>query len=138
VRRPTFPELSARIGRRIPGRGVLWAAIALVFAAWLGVAFAGALAETAATRARLAQEQAVNDALRARIAAGEREIALLDDRGFLDQLVRGWGLGAGRERGFRLADGAPSPAPLPALPGAPEAAPDPGFLGDLLRVVAGA
>ncbi|GEM_PF-6916426 len=128
----------ARIGGRIPGRAALWALVALILAGWLAFAFAGVLGESAELRERVARERAVNEEMRARAEAGAREIALLDDEGFLDQLARAWGLGAGRERAFSLADPDAPPAPLPQLPGAPEPAPEPGILDDLLRVLTGA
>lgn len=128
----------ARIGGRIPGRAALWAVVAVILAGWLVIAFSGVLGESAELRERVARERAINEEMRARADAGAREIALLDDDGFLDQLARAWGLGAGRERAFSLADHEAPALPLPQLAGAPPAAPEPGLLDDLLRVLAGA
>lgn len=131
-------ERITRIGGRIPGRAAVWSVVALVLAGWLLVAFAGVLGESADLRERVARERAINEEMRARAEAGAREIALLDDDGFLDQLARAWGLGAGRERAFSLADPEAPAFPLPQLAGAPPAEPEPGIVNDLLRVLAGA
>jgi len=86
-------------------------AVGLVIAVWLLVVFAGALADASEQAARLAREQAVNDALTARVVAGSAEVVTIQERSFLEFMARSYGMGQSRERPFSLAPGAP-PAPL--------------------------
>ena len=132
IPRISGPALIAGARRAAPAVAVIGLVAGLV------VLFAGPLGEGSAAHRRAVAEQAVNDELRARIAAGEREIALLDDRTFLDQLARSWMLAGERERGFSLAPGAP--APIDVIPVGEVSGSDgsPGFLDDLVRTIAGA
>ena len=113
-----------------------------IVAIGLGVAvaalFSGPLGESSSTHRRALEEQAINDDLTSRIAAGEREIVLLGDRSFLDQLARGWGLGVERERGFALQVGAPPPPEIRPVGEDLSRDVGDGVLADLVRTIAGA
>lgn len=129
--------LPARAAVVAAGRRALPVVGAAAAVVGLAALFAGPLGEASTVHQRAVAEQAENDALQARIAAGEREIALLADRTYLDQLARGWGLGLERERGFALEPGAPPPDEIrPVGEDLTRSAGD-GVVGDLVRTVFG-
>jgi hypothetical protein len=90
-------------------------AVGVVVGVWLILVFANALADASEQSARLAREQAVNDALQARVEAGAGEIATIQQRSFLDFLARGYSMGEREERTFALAAGAPPPPVMTPL-----------------------
>jgi hypothetical protein len=89
--------------------------VGLVVAAWLLIVFANALADASEQNARLAREQAVNDALKERLVQGAAELELVQGRTFQDFLARGYGMGVPAEKPFARAPGAPPPAPMTPL-----------------------
>jgi cell division protein FtsB len=89
--------------------------MALLVCVWLVVIFGRALAEANSLTARLADEQAVNDQLRARVEAGRREIVLVQTAAFTDFEARLFGWGKPGERAFALEPGAPSPPAITPL-----------------------
>jgi cell division protein FtsB len=110
------PPRSVAIEQR---RGIERRSVVIVVAVglvgWLLIVFAGALADAAAVRDEARRELAVNEDLRARVAAGEAEIALIGERAFLDHLARAFGMGEPGERAFSLAPGAPPPPSMRPL-----------------------
>jgi cell division protein FtsB len=111
--------------------------MALLVSVWLVVIFGRALAEANSLTARLAQEQSVNDELRARVEAGRREISLAQTAAVLDFEARLFGMGRPGEKPFALDPGAPPPPALARLgnesPPPPPSAP----LDDWLRLLVG-
>jgi cell division protein FtsB len=91
----------------------------LVVGIWLVVVFGHALADANTINADAARARAENDALRARVEAGRREIAFIQTDTFLSLEARAYGMGRRGERAFALEPGAPSPPPLVPLGGEP-------------------
>jgi len=119
-------------------RRTLALVVALVVCAWLVVVFGQALASSNALAARQVHEQAVNDDLRARVAAGRAEITYMQTDPFLAFTSRAFGFGVPNERPFALADGAPPPPSITPLGGGSEASPPPTTpLEDWLRLLLG-
>ena len=122
----------SRLERRSAG-----IACAAVVGVWLLVVFAGALADASDQAARLAKEQAINDQLQARVAAGDAEIDAIAQRSFMDLLARGYGMGATAERPFSLAPGAPPPPVMVPLGRSTAQAPPTTPFEDWMRLLIG-
>jgi hypothetical protein len=112
--------------------------MAMLVCVWLVVIFGRALAEANSLTARLAQEQSVNEQLRARVEAGRREITLVQTAAFRDFEARLFGWGRPGERPFALEPGGPSPAPLTPLGNESAAPPASTPLDDWLTLLFGA
>jgi cell division protein FtsB len=112
--------------------------MSLLVCAWLVVIFGRALAEANTLTARLAQEQGVNEQLRARVEAGRREITLVQTAAFLDFEARIFGMGASGEKPFALEAGAPSPPAITPLGNESPAPPTSTPLDDWLTLLFGA
>jgi len=114
---PAGPARRPAAGRSVR-RSHLGLAVVVLVGLWLVLVFGSALSElNEASRraAALAVEQAT---LEARLAAGERELELVQTDAFQRMQARAHGLGRSGEHAFALEAGAPSPPPVTPLGGA--------------------
>jgi hypothetical protein len=88
---------------------------AVATAAWLLIVFAGVIADAGDQGARAAEAKSINDAKRAQLEAGQRELELVRSRAFLDLRSRAFGLGETGERVFAIQLQAPPPPVLVPL-----------------------
>jgi cell division protein FtsB len=100
--------------RRAPivGRHLLASAIALLVVVTLLAVFAGTLTRSTGTEARAEQVQAEITAMEHRVEAGEAALDFIKSDAYLNWAARLNGYGRPDEQPFRLADGAPAPAPI--------------------------
>ena len=85
--------------------------IGVLLAGWIVIVFARQVTEAAAATNRAEAMVATNAAKRDEIGALERELGSIQQRQFVLQQARGYGLGGSKEISFSLAAGAP---PLPS------------------------
>jgi hypothetical protein len=95
-------------------RGVATAMLVLL-AGWLVFIFAGALGEANEAERRADVLRAEIAELERKVDAGASETEFVRRPAFLELQARAFGMGRIGERPFALADGAPSPPPLPLL-----------------------
>ena len=93
--------------------------VLLLVSIWLVAVFGRALAEANTLAERQAQEQQINDQLRARVNAGRAEISYIQTAPFLHFESRAYGMGGPGEHAFALATDAPPPPSLTPLGGDP-------------------
>ena len=79
----------------------------VIVGAWLLAVFGSALARSDAIEQEARVVRAENAALAERIAAGRREVDLIQTEGFLSIRARAYGMGAPGERPFGLSPDAP-------------------------------
>ena len=103
------PRRSWSARRRLVGLILLFAA------AWTGFVIAGSLARANDLETRLTDDRARTLALKARVEAGQAEIAFVQTEVFLGQASRGLGCGTDGEQSFALPDHAPPPPPIPIV-----------------------
>jgi len=82
-------------------------ALGVLLAAWIVIVFARQVSEASAATGRAEAMVATNAERRAQIAGLERELEQIQQRPFVLQQARGYGLGGSREIPFSLAGGAP-------------------------------
>jgi hypothetical protein len=85
--------------------------IGVLLAGWIIIVFARQVTEAAAATGRAEAMVATNAAKRDQIDSLERELGSIQQRQFVLQQARGYGLGGSKEISFSLAAGAP---PLPS------------------------
>ncbi len=85
--------------------------IGVLLAGWIVIVFARQVTEAAAATTKAEAMVATNAAKRDEIDALERELGSIQQRQFVLQQARGYGLGGSKEISFSLAAGAP---PLPS------------------------
>lgn len=85
--------------------------IGVLLAAWIIILFARQVTDAAAATSRAEAMIATNETKRTEIDALERELGSIQQRPFVLQQARGYGLGSSKEISFTLAAGAP---PLPS------------------------
>jgi cell division protein FtsB len=90
-------------------------AVGLILAIWFIVSFAHTMADLSAATARAAAVRADNAGLTQRLAAAQKESALLQSDAYLRFAARSFGMGGPGERAFGLAPGAPAPQPMVPL-----------------------
>jgi len=81
--------------------------IGVLMAAWIVILFARQVTDAAAATSRAEAMIATNETKRTEIAALERELGSIQQRPFVLQQARGYGLGSSKEIPFTLAAGAP-------------------------------
>jgi cell division protein FtsB len=98
-----------RSGRRPGGRSMrtMGLVASVIVGAWLLAVFGSALARSDAIEQEARAVRAENAALVERIAAGQREVELIQTEAFLSIRARAFGMGVPRERPFALASDAP-------------------------------
>ncbi len=89
--------------------------IIVVAAFWLVYVFGSAVQQLNDANAREQAVQAETTALQRRLAADQREPAIVQSVAFQQLQARAYGLGKPGEQVFSLETNAPSPAPLPEL-----------------------
>ncbi len=113
-------------------------AVVAVVALVAGILGAGALSRSISdvieTRAQVADAQALNEAIRAQVEAGRREVAFAQGVAYRRFAARGLGYGRGREEAFALRDGAPPPPSITPL-GAGQAAAGEDVLGSFVELL---
>ncbi len=88
-----------------------------IIVAWVLISFAGQVSEAASAAERTERIRAENAVLAADALALERELQIVAGPAWVAQQARGYQLGEGDERAFRLAPGAPVlPADAPGSP----------------------
>jgi hypothetical protein len=85
--------------------------IGVLLAGWIIIVFARQVTDASAATSRAEAMVATNAAKRDQIASLERELGSIQQRQFVLQQARGYGLGGSKEISFSLAAGAP---PLPS------------------------
>ncbi|MEA2621776.1 MAG: hypothetical protein QOH61_686 [Chloroflexota bacterium] len=111
--------------------------LGLLVTVWLVAVFGRALADANALSVSQARETAVNEALRAQVAAGRSEIAFIQTDAFLKFESRAFGMGLPREHAFALAPGAPQPPKITPLGTQDEAPPGTNPIDDWLKMLFG-
>ena len=86
-----------------------------VLVVWIVVVFGRAVATSADAAHQVALLQQANAARMAQLAAGQRELVLIQTPAYLDLQARAAGQGTADEHVFALASGAPSPRPIVPL-----------------------
>lgn len=81
-------------------------ALGAIVTLWIVVAFARQVSDASAATARADEIRAQNAALTTDVAALQAELRLIQERGYVEQQARGYGLGMPQERPFALAPGA--------------------------------
>jgi hypothetical protein len=100
---------------RVTERRAAIVALALVLGVIGAAAISRSISDVIEARAQVAAAHSLNDAVRAQVEAGRREIAFAQGDGYLRFAARGLGYGRGREEPFALRDGAPPPPSLTPL-----------------------
>jgi cell division protein FtsB len=94
----------------ITRRRVAWALAAIV-SIWIVAVFARQVGDAGAAVDRAARLRAENAAFASQVEALQQELGLVQQRAFVEQQARAYGLGGASERPFALA---PDSSPLPA------------------------
>ena len=103
-----------RAGRRFrPNRNHLALLALVVIAAWFVVGFARTMTQLNSATDRQAALTTENTALADRLAAGQRELELVQTDGYQALQARGYGIGAPGEIAFSLDANAPAPPVVP-------------------------
>lgn len=100
---------------RVTERRAIVAVLALVAGVVGAAAISRSISEVIEARAQVAAAHALNDDIRAQVAAGRREIAFAQSPSYLRFAARGLGYGRGREEPFALREGAPPPPSITPL-----------------------
>ena len=109
---PTPDPAALRMAGISPRR--LLQVVAIVAIAWGVVSFGRQVASASAASARAADLRAANTQLQDQVAAMQRELALIQERRYIDQQARAYRLGTANEIPFALEAGAPAlPADAP-------------------------
>jgi hypothetical protein len=107
---PAEPDLAALSIAGITRRRMT-VFVGILLAAWIVIVFARQVSDASAATSKAEAMIATNDAKRHEIDALEAELQRIQQRPFVLQEARGYGLGGPREISFSLAPGAPA---LPA------------------------
>jgi len=98
----------------ITRRGVAFV-LGAVLVLWIVLVFGSAVATAADAAHQVELLQAANATRAAQLAAGQRELLLIQTPAYLDLQARAEGQGTPAEHVFALASGAPSPRPIVPL-----------------------
>ena len=121
---PTNAVAPALDPRRLRlSRSHLWAALGIVAALWVVLAFGRVLTALNDASARVAGVSSDTAALELRLTQAAREAEIVQSEAFVRFAARAYGVGRPGERAFALEAGAPPAPPVPLLGGAPPAAP---------------
>ena len=85
--------------------------VAVIAIAWGVISFGRQVASASAASAHAASLRGANAQLQVQVSAMQRELALIQERRYIDQQARAYRLGTAREIPFALEVGAPSLAP---------------------------